>query len=351
MSGKAVIVIDVQNCFLPGGSLATMNSRNSEMMPASTLGKSIAKFVNGMAPEHLFVSKDYHTPGHTSFLSENDKTAGMMTFPNAAGKGEYAKGIAAGRYSGRSLTNPRYWGTEAERFDQKLWPEHCVQGTPGADVDAAFDAALNPENKAKAVTILKGDTADIDSYSVIADALGNFTPHDEQGRTFISILQESNISEVFVTGIARDVCVFWSALDILNYWILPAYKAGKVIKLVFMYDLTRPVSSVPGAPYTDKTVEQVETAAKELIAAMGLGPEVYEKVFEVRTGGYGAAGGSRTKTMRRNGVCKKNHTHRNSCNKRGGSKTCTKNHTHNKSCNKRGGANGCSKNHKHTKSC
>jgi nicotinamidase-related amidase len=342
-NGKAVIVIDVQNCFLPGGSLATGDSRNSAEMPASTLAKSIAKFVNTMGPQHLFVSKDWHTPGHTSFLSDADKGNGMMTFPNAAGKGEYAKGIAAGRYSGKSLTNPRYWGTEAERFDQKLWPEHCVQGTPGAEVDAAFDAALNPENKAKVVTILKGDTSDIDSYSVIADALGNFTPHDEKGKVFISILQESNINEVYVTGIARDVCVFWSALDLLNYWILPAYKAGKVIKLVFMYDLTRPVSPVPGAPYTDKTVDQVETAAKELIAAMGLGSEVYEKVFEVRTGGYGVAGGSRRKTMR-GGACNKGHKHTKNCSKRSDSK---------RSDNKRGGAkaNVCKKNHTHKKSC
>ena len=316
---KAVVVIDVQNCFLPGGSLATGNARNSNL-PASTLGKSIATFINNEAPEHVFISKDWHTPGHTSFVSNANKAAGKTNFPSAAGSGKYGNGIAAGRYSGKTMGNPRYWGTDAERYDQKLWPEHCVQGTPGAEVDPAFTNALSEENKAKAVSILKGDTPDIDSYSVVADALGNFTPHDESGNIFIDILKSSDISEIYITGIARDVCVFWSALDMLNYWILPAYKAGKVIKLVFMYDLTRPVSPVPGAPYTDKTKEQVEEAAKDLIAAMGLGPQVFDEVFEVRSGGY-MAGGRRAKkskkTVRMTNKkckCRKNHKKTRKCN-------------------------------------
>jgi nicotinamidase-related amidase len=341
MAGKAVIVIDVQNCFLPGGSLGTINSRNSTM-PASTLAKSIAKFVNGMGPDHLFVSKDSHTKFHTSFLKYADKAKGLTTFPNAAGKGQAEKGIAFGRYKGMQVKNPRFWGEQGTRFDQKIWPAHCVQGTPGADVAADFTNALNEENKAKAVTILKGDDDKIDSYSVVADALGDFTPHvdTDKKKKFISILKGSNISEVYVTGIARDVCVFWSALDLLNYWVLPAYKEGKVIKVIFMYDLTRPVFSTveKHSPYTDKTVAEIETAARELIAKMGLGPEVYHQVFEVRTGGYGAAGGRRVrKTVRRTGgakPCTKNHTQKKGCNKRGApkAKVCKKNHTHKKNC-------------------
>lgn len=68
MSNEAVIVIDVQNCFLPGGSLGTTNSRNSDMLPATTLGKSIANFINNEHSDaQIFVSKDYHTVGHSSF--------------------------------------------------------------------------------------------------------------------------------------------------------------------------------------------------------------------------------------------------------------------------------------------
>jgi nicotinamidase/pyrazinamidase len=296
MSGVAVIAIDVQDCFLPGGSLATGNARNKNI-PAKALGSNIAKFINTLAPEHVFISKDWHPAGHSSFLSEADKTQGKLNYPSAAAKGEFAKGIASGRYSGRQFVGERFWGDKESRVDHKLWPEHCVQGTPGAEVDAALMNTLSAANKAKARTILKGDTPDIDSYSVVADALGNPTPHDESGATFLSILQKSNIKTIYLTGIARDVCVFWSAMDLLNFWILPEYKKGNVIKLVFKYDLTRPVSPVPGAPYTDITAEQLTENVTKLVAAMGLGADVLPKVFAVETGGYNAVGGRR-KTKR-----------------------------------------------------
>ena len=163
---KAVVVIDLQKCFLPGGTLATENSRNSNV-PASTLGKSIATFINNEAPEHVFVSKDYHTPGHTSFVSNANRAAGKTNYPSAAKIGKFDNGTAKGRYVGRNMGNPRSWGTDAERLNQKLWPEHCVQGSDSVNVDPAFTDALNEINKAKAVTILKGDTPDIDSYSVV----------------------------------------------------------------------------------------------------------------------------------------------------------------------------------------
>jgi len=291
---SAVIVIDVQNCFLPGGTLATGNSRNATI-PAKGLAVNIAKFVNTKAPDHLFISKDWHTPGHTSFVSAANTAAGKMNYPSAAGKGEFGKGIAQGRYTGKAFTGKRFWGVNAEREDQKLWPEHCVQGTPGADVDAALMSTLSADNKAKAVTILKGDSPDIDSYSVVADALGSPTPHDESGNSFLSILQKSNITTVYLTGIARDVCVYWSTLDLLNYWILPAYKMGKKIKLVFKYDLTRPVSPVPGAPYTDKTPEQIKEAVADLIKNMEMAPAIIDEVFSIEMGGYNAIGGRKSK--------------------------------------------------------
>lgn len=295
MSGEAILVIDLQNCFLPGGSLATADVRDKDL-PASTLGTSIAKYINVANPEHVFISKDWHNPGHSSFVSNVQKAQGMLNFPSAAAIGEYGRGIASGRYAKREFTGKRAWGKKEERVDQKLWPEHCVQNTDGAMVDAAFLTALSPANQKKAVTILKGDTPDIDSYSVVADALGSPTPHDESGKSFLSILKASNIKKISLTGIARDVCVFWSALDILNYWILPQYASGgTVVKLVFLYDLTRPVSPVPGAPYTDKTPEQITDEVKELIKNKGLKPEVIEEVFEIKMGGYGASasGGSR----------------------------------------------------------
>ena len=61
---------------------------------------------------------------------------------------EFAKGVATGRYSDRKFVGERFWGEKAGRVDQKLWPEHCVQGTPGAEVDAALMNTLSDANKA-----------------------------------------------------------------------------------------------------------------------------------------------------------------------------------------------------------
>ena len=304
-SKTAIIVIDVQNCFLPGGSLATGNSRNGE---SADLGKAIGNFVNTINPAYLFITKDWHTAGHSSFLSNADKAAGKMTFPNAAKAGTYNNGMNTTRYAGRAFTGTRVWGDEESRKIQKLWPEHCVQGTAGAELANELTDTMTSELKEKAVTILKGDIPDTDSYSAIADALGNPTPHDDTGKSFLSILQESDITEVHITGIARDVCVFWTALDLLNYWIIPAAMSGKIIKLVFQYNLTRPVSPIPGAPFTDITVDQIKLEVAQLIAKMMKvdisDPTVNDTmttIFEIKGDGksYSLEGGRRRSTRGR----------------------------------------------------
>ena len=294
MSGEsALIAIDVQGCFLPGGSLPTGNARNANHGGPDMLGKKIAESITEIQPTHLFITKDWHTEGHSSFITnaQRHQSPARQTFPEAAtnANGPFSKntGVNQYRYSARNFVSKRYWGKDAERKDQKLWPEHCVQGSDGANVVPSLldnlPSSLTP------ITILKGDTPDIDSYSIIADALGDFTPHDEEGNSFISILTESAITTVYVTGIARDVCVFWSAMDLLNYWILPAY-ATKKIKLVFMYDLTRPVYS-GGSPYTDITPSQLKENVMTLIASMKDAGKlvtedddatVYSNVFEIR---------------------------------------------------------------------
>ena len=103
-------------------------------------------------------------------------------------------------------------------------------------------------------------------------------------RTAISIKDniklEKHMEKVYITGIARNVCVYWTAMDLLNYWILPAFiNQGKIIKLSFVYDLTRPV-----APTYSITKEEIQTAVRGLIAKMA--PEasadnLYDQVFEI----------------------------------------------------------------------
>jgi hypothetical protein len=232
----------------------------------------------------------------------------------------------------RIFTGTRVWGDEESRKIQKLWPEHCVQGTAGAELAKELTDTMTPEMKEKAVTILKGDIPDTDSYSAIADALGNPTPHDETGKSFLSILQESDITEVHITGIARDVCVFWTALDLLNYWIIPAAMSGKIIKLVFQYNLTRPVSPIPGAPFTDITVDQIKLEVAQLIAKMMKvdisDPTVNDtmtKIFEIKGDGtsYSLEGGRRrrsTRSTKRSTRSTKRSTKRCNCGKPRGHK-------------------------------
>src|ERR1700729_2839271 len=90
---SALIVVDVQNCFLPGGSLAVKE------------GDQIIPVINTLAKKfgHVVLTQDWHTPGHVSFASAHP------------GKGPFE--VIALPYG-----------------DQMLWPDHCVQGTPGADI-------------------------------------------------------------------------------------------------------------------------------------------------------------------------------------------------------------------------
>jgi len=278
---SAVIVIDVQNCFLPGGSLATVNTRNTADKPASALAEGIVKFIADKPDATVFVTKDWHTPGHSSFARENKGEVPIVARPELEGTR-----VRPEEYKDRPF-NPegkRFWGDDQSRLAQALWPEHCVQGTDGAKIAPELEAGL----AGRAIeTVLKGDEPTVDSYSAIANALGYPTPHMEDGKTFLTRLQEGGFTDLYITGIARDVCVFWSALDLLNYLSLPAKAAGRpCVKIHFVYDLTRPVYGA--APAFNKTKEEIESAVRDLITKMGLGAEVYDECFVIEDSGmYG----------------------------------------------------------------
>lgn len=157
---SALIVIDVQNCFLPGGSLAV--KEGEQIIPViNQLGK---RFGN------VICTQDWHTPGHVSFASSHPgkKPFEMIDLP-------YGK--------------------------QVLWPDHCVQGTEGAALAKDLDL---PHAQ---LVIHKGYNAKVDSYSAFLEA-------DRKTRTGLSgYLKERDISKLFLTGLATDFCVAWSALD------------------------------------------------------------------------------------------------------------------------------------------
>ena len=159
-ASSALIVVDVQNCFLPGGSLAVKE------------GDQVIPVINRIAKgfENVVMTQDWHTPHHISFASTHE---GKKPF-------EMIK-LAYG--------------------NQVLWPDHCVQGTEGAQI--AKDINI-PQAE---LIIRKGYHNEVDSYSAFLEA-------DKETRTGLGgYLKERGIDTVFITGLATDFCVAWTAVD------------------------------------------------------------------------------------------------------------------------------------------
>jgi nicotinamidase/pyrazinamidase len=160
---SALIVVDVQNGFLPGGSLAVKD------------GDQVIPVINRIAKQfqNVVMTQDWHTPRHISFASSHEGKSAFEVIKLPYG-------------------------------DQVLWPDHCVQGTDSASI--AKDINI-PQ---AALIIRKGYHHDIDSYSAFVEA-------DKQTRTGLAgYLRERKIDTVFVTGLATDFCVAWTAMDARN---------------------------------------------------------------------------------------------------------------------------------------
>ena len=155
-----LLIIDVQNDFCPGGALAVAD------------GDAVVPVINRLAQrfDHVVLTQDWHPPGHSSFATSHAGSAPFETIAMPYGQ-------------------------------QTLWPDHCVQGTPGA----AFHPQLMTE-KAELV-IRKGFRAAIDSYSA-------FFENDRTTPTGLSgYLRERGLKRIFMVGLATDYCVNYSALD------------------------------------------------------------------------------------------------------------------------------------------
>ncbi|QTN34462.1 bifunctional nicotinamidase/pyrazinamidase [Cognatishimia activa] len=157
---NALIVIDVQNDFCPGGALAVPE------------GDQIVAGINALMPEFdaVILTQDWHPSGHSSFASSH------------AGKGPY-----------ETVEMP--YGT------QVLWPDHCVQGSGGADFHKDLDTTRAD------MIIRKGYNPAIDSYSAFFEN-DQTTPTGLEG-----YLKTRGISDVTMVGLATDFCVNFSALD------------------------------------------------------------------------------------------------------------------------------------------
>lgn len=160
---KALLLIDIQNDFLPGGSLAVAN------------GDEVIAVANRLMPQYELVvaTQDWHPADHRSFATQHtDSQPGDMI--------------------------------TLDGLDQILWPDHCVQGTTGAD----FAAGLN--TAAIGHVVQKGTDRDIDSYS------GFFDNARRKATGLEAYLREQGVDEIHLAGLATDYCVKFTALDAVD---------------------------------------------------------------------------------------------------------------------------------------
>lgn len=182
----ALIVVDVQPDFMPGGALACHQG--------DAIVADIDQLLRRGIYRHVVATQDWHPHGHASFASSH---------PGAA---PFEQILLHGQ-------------------PQTLWPDHCVQGTPGAalhpDVDwSALDALIR-----------KGSRHGVDSYSGFRE---NHGPDGERPSTGLAgWLRDRGVTDVHVCGLARDVCVLWTAQDAIELGF------GASI----LWDLSRPVTA------------------------------------------------------------------------------------------------------------
>lgn len=187
----ALILVDVQPDFMPGGSLAC--HQGDAIVPG------IRRLLDSRAFRHVVATQDWHPRGHVSFAASHPGRAPFDRIP--------------------------LYG-----HAQTLWPDHCVQDTPGAALHPAIDWSSVD------MVVRKGSDPKVDSYSGFRE---NYGPQGTRPSTELAEwLRLRGVDEVYVCGLARDVCVLWTAQDAVNL----GFKAH------VLWDLTRPVT-----PETDIT--------------------------------------------------------------------------------------------------
>ena len=155
-----LLVIDVQNDFCSGGALAVAD------------GDAVVPFINRLAERfgHVALTQDWHPAGHSSFATSHPGSAPFQTINMPYGQ-------------------------------QTLWPDHCIQGTPGS----AFHPQLQTQRAQ--LVVRKGFRPAIDSYSA-------FFENDRRTPTGLAgYLRDRGLKRVFLVGLATDFCVHYSAVD------------------------------------------------------------------------------------------------------------------------------------------
>jgi len=178
----ALVLVDLQHDFLPGGALGVAG------------GDQIVGPIAALAPRFgtVVATQDWHPPGHVSFASSHPGTAPFTTLSRKVGP-------------------------------QELWPDHCLRRSPGA--------ALHPALPDEVVTLVlrKGTRQEVDSYSAFRENVG---PDGQRPTTGLGAwLKARGVRRVYLCGLARDFCVRFSAVD----------AAAEGFEAIVLDDLTRPV--------------------------------------------------------------------------------------------------------------
>ncbi len=163
MTATALLLVDIQNDFMPKGALGVYDADNI-IAPINAL--------LDLPFDHIIASKDWHPSDHSSFATVQGKEPGEVI---------HLKGIK-----------------------QVLWPVHCVQDTPGAEFAPGWDTSAVEK------TFHKGTNPEVDSYSAFFD-----NGHLED-TGLEEYLTENDISTLFIAGLTTEYCVKYSALDALE---------------------------------------------------------------------------------------------------------------------------------------
>lgn len=197
----ALLIVDVQNDFCPGGALEVPN------------GDAIVPTINELSEsfDHVIQTQDWHPDGHSSFASSHEDK------------------------------NP-YDTIQMPYGEQVLWPDHCIQGSEGAE----FHPKLNTTRSQ--LIIRKGFRKNIDSYSA-------FYENDNSTKTGLTgYLKDRDIDTLYVAGLATDFCVKWSVVD--------GCKEG--FKVTVIKDAVRGID-IEGS--VDQAWEEMEEAGANVISS------------------------------------------------------------------------------------
>lgn len=196
----ALLIVDVQNDFLPGGSLAV--PEGDQIIPViNTLQKKFSLII---------ATRDWHPANHGSFASNNKGTKVGDTI-------------------------------ELDGLDQIMWPDHCVQGSPGAELSPLLNQTMIQR------IFFKGTNPKVDSYSAFFD-----NGHRIQTELH-DYLQKKKVKRLYITGLAADVCVYFTVKDALEL----GYET------ILVTDATKGVNMQPDD--TEKALADLEQRGAKLI--------------------------------------------------------------------------------------